>query len=237
MGEGTAFAYVGSVTRFLQAMSALPPPAPRAEAGRALRRAGWCALALVVLWGVSQFIPSPPTAQAQTVQQSTPDQATGADLFSGGASVERTMRPEFDAGTVARNENLGRSDRATPWGRLALVALLLGGGAWWAVRMKRQRENGTLATASAHSLHTLGNLTLAPGQTVHLVSVGPDVLVVGQNAGGLTTLARYPRAEFDTAQASGDGAVYPSPSPASTPATSFADVLGGYGIRLPGGQS
>ncbi len=217
-------------------------PAPnaqtgRAQAGHALRRAGWCALALVVLWGVSQFIPSPPSAQAQTVQQSTPDGATGADLFADGASVERTARPDFDAGTVARSERLGRSDRATPWGRLAIVALLLGGGAWWAVRMKRQREDGTLAVASAHSLHTLGNLTLAPGQTVHLLAVGPDVLVVGQNAGGLTTLARYPRAEFETAQASGDGAAYPSQAPASTPAASFADVLGGYGIRLPGAQS
>jgi flagellar biogenesis protein FliO len=83
----------------------------------------------------------------------------------------------------------------------------------------------------------LGNLTLAPGQTVHLVAVGPDVLVVGQNAGGLTTLARYPRAEFDAPTPSGDGAAYPAHAPASTPAASFADVLGGYGIRLPGAQS
>ncbi len=214
-----------------------PSSAPRAQAGHALRRAGWCALALVALWGVSQFIPSPQAVQAQTVQQAAPDQATGADLFAGGASVERSARPDLDAGTVARSAPLGRGDRATPWGRFALVALLLGGGAWWAIRMKRQRDDGTLSTASAHSLHTLGNLTLAPGQTVHLVAVGPDVLVVGQNAGGLTTLAQYPRSEFEAATPKGDGAAYPAQPPASTPAASFADVLGGYGIRLPGAQN
>ncbi len=212
-------------------------PAPRVEAGRALRRAGWCALALVVLWGASQFIPSPPAARAQSVQQATPDRATGADLFADGAAVDRTQRADLDAGTVARSEPLGRSDRATPWGRFTIVALLLGGGAWWAVRLKRQRDDGTLAADSASSLRTLGNLTLAPGQTVHLVAVGPDVLVVGQNAGGLTTLARYSKADFDASSSSGDGTAYPTEAPTSSPAASFADVLGGYGIRLPGSQS
>lgn len=216
-------------------MSPTPSPAPRRDAGRALRRAGWCALALVALWGVSQFVPSPAPAQAQAAQPA-PERATGADLFADGTPV-RTDAPDLDAGTVARSAPLG-TQHQTPWGGFAVVVALLGGGAWWAVRLRRQQAGGGASGGqAAGALRSMGSLALAPGQTVHLVAVGPDVLAVGHNAAGLTTLGRWPADAFDAAAppASGDGALLPSAAPAVSPAASFADVLGSYGVRLPGG--
>jgi flagellar biogenesis protein FliO len=150
----------------------------------------------------------------------------------------RTAAPDLDAGTVARKP-IGRPERSTPWGTFAVVMVVLGGGAWWALRLNQQKGAGS-TPASVGALGSLGSLTLAPGQTVHLVAVGPDVLVVGQNGSGLTTLARYSRDAFDAGApgGEGDGALYPTSYPASAPRpASFADVLSSHGIRLPGGRA
>jgi len=55
-------------------------------------------------------------------------------------------------------------------------------------------------------LHELGTLALTQQQSIHLVAVGPEVLLIGQGPQGLQVLSRYPR---DTAPLKS----LPAPSP------------------------
>lgn len=187
------------------------PAAPR-DRRVPLRRALWMAGGLVVLWGAMQLVPAPappPTGSAA-------------------APVADAAAPSFDTGTVA-GRPLGLREERSLFSPGYLVALLiLAGGAWWALTLRRK---ATAETLPAAALQSLGTLTLTPGQTLHLVACGADVLLVGQGAGGVTLLATYPRETFEkrprvTALPSAPGPEPAPPTPGPTPeAQSFGELL------------
>lgn len=157
-----------------------PAPAvqPPRKSRNPLRRALWLACGLIALWLVMQFVPRAPA---------------GPDAAPSVAAEIGTADP-FDTGTVAGRDLGLREERSlfSP-GYVAAVALLVG-GAFFALKL---RKRGTKAGLPAESLASLGTLTLAQGQTLHLVACGTDVLLVGQSSTGVTLLATYPRAEFE----------------------------------------
>ncbi len=180
----------------------LASAAPR-EARRPLRRALWLGGGLVALWLAMQFIPTltpPAPAVAPVATADTPD-----------------------TGTVAGRDVTFREERSvfSP-GYLVAIALLAGGGVW-ALRLRRRTASEVLSTST---LQSLGTLTLAPGQTLHLVACGGDVLLVGQSATGVTLLATYPRETFVARARVTPLAAHPgAPAPPETVAPSFADLL------------
>ncbi len=172
---------------------------------RPLRRAAWMASGLIALWLVMQFVPKPGMPAA-----SAPPAATVA-----------SVDPGFDTGTVARSGLPLREERGGFSMGYVVALLILGGGAWLALKLRRDK-NG--ARGPANTLHSLGTLTLTPGQTLHLVACGTDVLLVGQGANGVSLLATYPRDDFEARPRV--TALAPAvDAPASTPAPSFGDLL------------
>ena len=186
------------------------PPAPPRDPRKPLRRALWLACALVALWLAMQFVPTATPAAPPSPAATAP---AGAD-----------------AGTVVHRSTAFRAERqGFPFGYVAAAALLIGGGVF-ALKM-RQRAAGEGRPGPA--LTSMGTLTLAPGQTLHLVACGADVLLVGQSGTGVNVLATYGRADFEARPAPLQLAarvVAPEapPTPAVPPAPSqpsFADML------------
>lgn len=183
---------------------AAPAPAAPRDPRKPLRRALWLACGLVALWLAMQLVPETPTAMSP-------------------APVAAEAAPDaFDAGAVAGRGLTLREERSlfSP-GYLAALALLVG-GAYFALKLRKRATGGALP---AQTLASLGALTLAPGQTLHLVACGSEVLLVGQASTGVTLLATYPRADFETR---------PRPMPLQLPAEivpadeappSFAEIL------------
>ncbi len=157
---------------------AAPAPAvpPAVPARKPLRRALWLACGLVALWLVMQFVPRTPAAPPTAVAVSP----AGADASDTGAVAGR--------GLALREER-----RLFSPGYLVAIAVLVGGG-YLAFAL---RKRGAATALPADKLASLGTLTLAQGQTLHLVACGADVLLVGQSGTGVAVLATYPRADFE----------------------------------------
>ncbi|HEX7070203.1 MAG TPA: flagellar biosynthetic protein FliO [Rhodothermales bacterium] len=139
-------------------------PGTRQNVQRPLRRAALLAAALIVLWGASQFVSAPRSAP--------PDPASKAPT------------------ATARTQEVRRSYAGIRPGYVAAF-LLLAGGAGFAIYLRRKNGGGA---AKRDLLHPIGKLQLGPGQSVHLVACGDEVLVLGTTASNVTLLKTMPAA-------------------------------------------
>lgn len=163
-------------------------PALAASSPRPLRpwhRAALFGAGLLVLWLALQLAPPAPTP-APTVRPAAAegriparDARPAAGPAEGAPLVTRPERGLFRAGNV-------------------IALLLLAGGGVWAVHLRRQRAAGD-GPAEAPTLRALDALTLAPGQSVRLVAVGDEVLLLGVAQGGVSLLCRYDAADAPVA--------------------------------------
>lgn len=147
---------------------------------------------------------------------------------------ERSEEGSTDVGTVAHGREGGSSSR---FGTLFLFLGALGvfGSLFWMMRLKKVQIS---ASGASHAMQELGTLALTPQQSVHLVAVGPEVLLIGQGPQGLQVLSRYPRETAPLkslpASAEVESSAYvvptperaePRPRPAANGATDFAAQL------------
>ena len=155
-----------------------------------------------MLWLALQLAPSaPPAAAAEPVP---------AD--AAGRLPDRADRPAGPTTLATRPER----SLLRP-GNVIAFLLLAGGGAW-AIHLRR-RQDGPGEAAREPALRALDTLTLAPGQSVRLVALGDEVLLLGVAQGGVSLLCRYHADEAPAALS----------EPASGP-TDFGDLLRRAGL-------
>ncbi len=140
------------------------------------RRAVLFGAGLLVLWLALQLAPSAPPApsapsRSALADERLPDRAGFATAERLGEVATRPSRSLLRPGNV-----------------LALL-LLVGGGA--GALYLRKRRPGTEASDDALPMAPLGSLVLAPGQSLRLVRVGDEVLLLGLAQGGVSLLRRY----------------------------------------------
>lgn len=183
-------------------------------AQRPLRRALFLAAALLLLWLGTQYL-SPATP---------PPSVTAAD-----AAVEgETEMPR-----------LRSSSSSFRPGYVLAVVLLAGGGAF---ALYLRKKTGAAATGK-DLLQPLARIPLGPGQQLHLVSCGDDVLLLGATGSQITLLKTMPGESAETIQStetepepepSARGYRHrsvvgsqPAPATANTPvpATTFSEVM------------
>lgn len=138
-----------------------------------------------------------------------------------------------EAGTIAATPSVADAEAfslLTP-GRIAVILLLIAGGAW-AIYLNRRSPS----TAPDAPMHSLGRLALSQNQHLRLIRCNDEVLLLGVGADEVTLLKSYPREDFPAAgvppphadaeapPTRGDGAAALQPS---QPAR-FADVLRTY---------
>lgn len=145
---------------------------------------------------------------------------------------QRTEPDPTDAGTVAFAEERSSSSR---FGTLFLFLGALGvfGSLFWMMRLKKMQAH---TPEASHAMQELGSLALTQQQSIHLVAVGPEVLLIGQGPQGLHVLSRYPRESAplkslpETVVTASQAALpventLPRPRPAAHSATDFAAQL------------
>lgn len=169
-------------------------------------RAALFGAGLLVLWLALQLAPSAPAAPPPDVR-----------------SAEAAGRIPGRGEAPAASDRVGvptRPERGFFRTGNVVALLLLGGGGAWALHLRRQRPEGE-AAGREPALQALDALTLAPGQSVRLVSVGDEVLLLGVSQGGISLLRRYDAGE----------APETAPAPAPPPAVAdFADLLRHAGV-------
>lgn len=187
---------------------------------RPLRRAAFLAVALLILFVATRVVSAPrPTPDA--TPSSASDRAP-VGVRSAGDTVS-ALRPGYVA-----------------------AALLLLGGAGFAYYLRRRDSAGP---ARRDLLQPVGKLQLGPGQQVHLVSCGDELLVIGTTASQVSLLKSMPAATLNASTAAPppertyrhekhvSAVRTPVPQPAastSAPASGFAEVLRRLGAPAQG---
>lgn len=137
-----------------------------------------------------------------------------------------------EAGTVATTPNTASKSGSltifTP-GRIAVIVLLLGGGALALYLRQRSSANGEAAAL----IQTLGQVQISQDQHLRLVCCNDEVLLLGVTSNEITLLKSYPRSSFDLATPPDDDLAEPgqpaAPVSQSPTFSKFADVLRQYG--------
>ncbi|MDT0631256.1 flagellar biosynthetic protein FliO [Rubrivirga sp. S365] len=165
------------------------------------RRAALFGAGLLVLWLALQLAPGAPAP--------APSEARPAD-------VAERLPVRDGAGPVAAHpaprERAGRGLLSV--GNLAALLLLAGGGAWAVFLRHRPSAGG--AEGPAPTLRSLDALALAPGQSLRLVAVGDEVLLLGLAQGGVSLIRHYAAGEAP--------ALAPAPPDADTAALAPPDA-------------
>lgn len=179
--------------RFSERLSSEKP----GESRRYLRRAGFFAGGLLLLWLALQIVPtSPPPGDTKVY----------AD----------------DSGAVASNLPL-RTASTRPgvmsWGNLGAL-LVLGGGGAVAYYLHRRSKGGT---KSPSPIRSLGELAIGQNQQLRLVRCGEEILLLGVTTGQINLLRSYEAGEFADVEA--EYAVQHDSGDTSFKNSPFADVL------------
>jgi flagellar protein FliO/FliZ len=205
---------------FQSLFSPVDNPAAKPTPSSFLKRAGWFAGGLILLW--------------LTVQFSTGSGQPGSTYTD-------------DYGTVASNPattSLGREENSLFRPGYFMALLLLAGGGAFAVYLRKGKPAGLVP----HShVQLLGKVQIAPTQTLRLVSCGGEVLLLGISSSQITLLKSYPPSAFpELKQDVAAGALSGSPATAGVPMNgdphnTFAQVLSRFTgnaaqQRIGGGQ-
>ena len=188
------------------------PPALVALSRRPLspwHRAALFGAGLLVLWLALQLAPdapapAPPEARAADVAERLPVRAVADRTAAPAAPRERPERGLLSLGNLA-------------------ALLLLAGGGAWAVFLRRRPAAGG-AAGPAPALRSLDALALAPGQSLRLVAVGDEVLLLSLAQGGVSLLRHYAPSEVPVLALDAARPV-DAPRPAPPHAPAFADLL------------
>lgn len=180
-------------------------PSLTAQTRRPLRpwhRAALFGAGLLVLWLALQLAPAAPTPAPEVRSADAAERlpARSEAALAAPAPTSRTVgtRPER---SLLRPGNV-------------IALLLLAGGGAWAFHLRRRPAEGEAADAEP-VLRSLDALTLAPGQSVRLVAVGDEVLLLGLAQGGVSLLRRYDAAD----------APVPPDAPAAPAVPDFSELL------------
>ncbi len=168
-----------------------------------LRRAVLFGTGLLLLWAALQLAPQRSSASP-----------TGPPIAS----------EEPDDGVAAYS--LPSSPRLVTGGNIAVVFLLAGGVGLAVYLRRRTREQGGMPL----SLHTIGQMSLAPNQQLRLIRCGEDVLLLGVTANQITLLKEYAGEDFKPDEAfrpvsAASSGVTPEPLRNTVSPSSFARLL------------